>query len=146
MDMVWFSRFRRGGGQLGLLDWETGTGIHTWDDVSDPGRVGERLIKGFTGRAPSDRWARTLNNLVHWTTGAAWGAQFGLLCRSSGRRRWTLSLLLGPTVWLTSYLVLPLAKIYKPLWKYDAETLARDFTAHLMYGSVTAATFAALTR
>jgi hypothetical protein len=24
--------------------------------------------------------------------------------------------------------------LYKPIWKYDAETLAKDLSAHLVYG------------
>jgi hypothetical protein len=32
-----------------------------------------------------------------------------------------------------------LAKLYEPIWKYDAKTLANDLSAHLVYGLVTAA-------
>ena len=31
--------------------------------------------------------------------------------------------------------------IYKPIWKYDAKTLARDLSAHLAYGAGTGAAF-----
>jgi hypothetical protein len=36
--------------------------------------------------------------------------------------------------------------VYKPMWEYDARTLAKDFTAHLVYGATTSAAFAALAR
>jgi hypothetical protein len=51
---------------------------------------------------------------------------------------------LGPAVWLAGYVVLPLAKVYKPIWEYDAQTLRDDLSAHVVYGIVTATTFAAL--
>jgi hypothetical protein len=37
--------------------------------------------------------------------------------------------------------VLPLVKLYKPIWEYDRTTLAKDLSAHLVYGIGTAAAF-----
>ena len=45
----------------------------------------------------------------------------------------------------SSYAVLPLAKLYKPIWEYDRKTLAKDLSAHLAYGLATAAAFRLLT-
>jgi hypothetical protein len=42
--------------------------------------------------------------------------------------------------------ILPLVGVYKPIWAYDAQTLANDLSAHLVFGSTTSAVFAALTR
>jgi hypothetical protein len=42
--------------------------------------------------------------------------------------------------------VLPLAKVYLPIWDYDARVLGKDLSAHLLYGVVTGITFAAVTR
>ena len=39
------------------------------------------------------------------------------------------------------HIVLPLAHLYKPMWEYDAATLARDLSAHLLYGATTAVVF-----
>jgi hypothetical protein len=50
----------------------------------------------------------------------------------------------GAGVWGTSYVVLPAAGLYKPIWEYDRVTLAKDRSAHLLYGTTTAATFAVL--
>lgn len=47
----------------------------------------------------------------------------------------------GVGVWATGYVVLPEAGLYKPIWKYDAKTLARDLSAHLAYGAGTGVTF-----
>ena len=58
----------------------------------------------------------------------------------------TRNVLLGPAVRLAGCVVLPLAKVYKPIWEYDAQTLRKDLSAHVLYGTVTAAAFAALAR
>jgi hypothetical protein len=41
---------------------------------------------------------------------------------------------------------LPEAGLYKPIWEYDATTLARDLTAHLGYGAGTGTAFWLLAR
>jgi hypothetical protein len=146
MDLVLFTRYRRGGGTQKVLAWETAEGVDTWEKASGPGRVGQLMLRFLSGREPPDRWARPTTDLVHWMTGIGWGAQFGLLNNRSRRYQWEGALLLGPTAWLTSYIVLPLAKVYKPIWEYDAKTLAQDLSAHMVYGAVAAATFAGFTR
>jgi hypothetical protein len=143
MDLVWFGRYRRGGGEQGLIAWETAQGLDKWDDASAPGKLGRRVVEAVTHRELPDRWARPMTNLVHWTTGLAWGAQYGIV---ASRRSWKAGLALGPVVWLTSYVVLPLAGLYKPIWEYDAKTLAKDLGAHMAYGVSAGVTFAALTR
>jgi hypothetical protein len=146
MDVIEFARYRRGGGTEKLLGWETADGVETWDNASGPGQFGKRLAERLSGREMPDHWARSTTNLVHCATGLGWGAQFGLLNGSSRRHQWELALLLGPTVWLAGYVILPLAKVYKPIWEYDGATLAKDLSVHMAYGAVTAATFGALTR
>ncbi len=146
MDGVLYARYRRGGGQQGPVAWETAEGVDKWDDASAPGQVGRRIVEGFTRRELPDGGARTMTNIVHWATGLAWGAQFGILAGSTRGRRWTLGLLFGPLVWLASYVLMPLAGLYKPIWEYDAKTLAKDLSAHMVYGATTGVTFAALTR
>jgi hypothetical protein len=44
-------------------------------------------------------------------------------------------------VWAGGYVVLPQLGVYKPIWKYDLETLGKDLSAHLVFGSATAAAF-----
>ena len=146
MDLVWYSRYRRGGGEQGPLAWETAQGVDTWDDAPAPGQVGRRLVEGFTQRPLPDSSARTATNVMHWLTGLVWGAQFGIVAGSRPTRRSALGLLWGPVVWLAGYLLLPLAKLYKPIWEYDDTTLAKDLSAHLVYGAATGLAFGALTR
>jgi hypothetical protein len=145
MDLVWFARYKRDGGKDGFWAWETGANISSWDDVSAPGQVGRRLAEGFLQRELPDRWARLTNNVVHWVYGMAWGAQYGVVAGSApqpARAWWGVGL--GPVVWGSGYVVLPLAKLYKPIWEYDGATLAKDLSAHMAYGTTTGAVFAAL--
>lgn len=44
-------------------------------------------------------------------------------------------------MWTADYIVLPLAKVYKPMWEYDVPTLAKDLSAHLVYGVGTSLAF-----
>lgn len=62
------------------------------------------------------------------------------------RVRWWSGIAFASIVWLSDYVVLPLAKVYRPLWEYDAETLADDYSAHVVYGTTTSAAFAVLAR
>jgi hypothetical protein len=146
MDLVEFRRYRRGGGHDRLIAWETAQGVTKWENASAPGQFGKRIAEAATRRELPDRWARTVTNGIHWATGIAYGVGFGLLVGDSKRRRLTLSLLLGPTAWLTGYLILPLAQVYEPIWNYDATTLAKDLGTHVVYGCVTVATFTVLMR
>ena len=146
MDAVEYRRYRQGGGTESFVPWETAQAVNKWPDASAPGQFGKHLVERLTGRELPDRWARTTTNVVHWATGLGWGAQFGLVNAISGRHRVALSVLLGPTAWLSGYVILPLAQVYKPIWDYDRATLAKDLGGHMAYGSVTSATFAALAR
>jgi hypothetical protein len=40
--------------------------------------------------------------------------------------------------------VLPLLGVYEPIWKYDLGTLEQDLSAHLVFGTATAAAFGVL--
>ena len=73
-----------------------------------------------------------------------WGAQYGIVAGSRPRRRFS-GLVLATVVFLSGYAVLPLAKLYKPIWKYDAKTLGKDYAGHLAFGISTATAFSVLT-
>jgi hypothetical protein len=146
MDLLWYERYRREGGKDSFWKWEFGDGIKDWDEASAPGQLG-RKVEGFLlRRRPPQTWARSTTNLVHWATGAGWGLQFGLIVSKASRRRWMLGLSLGPAAWLSSYVVLPLAKVYKPIWDYDPRTLEKDLSAHMVYGVATGIAFSVVTR
>jgi len=143
MDLLWFYRYKRGGGASGLLEWEFSVGVTDWDKAPAPAQVGKRLYEGlFQRELPAERAALT-TNIMHWGYGLAWGALYGLVAGSVCLPRIRSGLAFGATVWTSDYVVLPLAKVYKPIWEYDAATLARDLSAHLVYGVATAAVFSA---
>jgi len=54
---------------------------------------------------------------VHWATGVGWGVQYSALAVITSRLRWARALALGPVVWLLGDVVLPLAKVYNPIWE-----------------------------
>jgi len=47
----------------------------------------------------------------------------------------------GAAVWVSDYLTLPAAGLYKPIWEYDSKTLAKDLGGHLAYGAGTGVAF-----
>jgi hypothetical protein len=146
MDALLYLRYRRGGGTQGPYEWEFSAGVKGWEDVSAPGLVGKRLLESLRGRQSPDKWARSTQNIMHWATGMGWGGQYGVLMGAWNRLPWTGGLVFGPLVWLTGYAVLPVAKIYQPIWDYDAKTLAKDLSAHLAYGVTAGVVCAALAR
>lgn len=143
MDVVSFLQFRKGGGKQRFVDWESGADIETWADASAPGHVGQRVVEGFLQRKLPASRSRVTNNTVHWATGLAWGAAFGVLAGAK-RRHPAWGALLGSTAWLTSYAVLPATGLYKPITEYDVPTLAKDLGTHLVYGLATSSAFGAL--
>jgi hypothetical protein len=140
MDTVRYVKYRRGGGQDSPLAWEFGP-VDSWEQAPDPGQVTKRLIEGFTQREIPDRWAWLTSTLTHWAYGSAAGALYGVLAGSMRRPHALYGLPFGATVWVSGYVVLPEAGLYKPIWDYDAKTLASDLSAHLAYGAGTGAAF-----
>jgi hypothetical protein len=143
MDALAYARYRLDGGTSGALQWEFG-GIDNWKEASAPGQVGRRLAEAWTGKPLSARYADLTNNLVHWGFGIQWGAAYGLVAASIDRPFWVLGPVYGAAVWSFGYVVLPLGHFYKPIWQYDPETLAKDLSSHLVYGTATALTFTVL--
>jgi len=146
MDALLYARYRRGGGTEGFLAWETSAGLADWDGAPAPAIVGKRLVEGLFGIELSPRWARLTNNVTHWGYGKVLGAQYGMVVGTTGVTRAWHGPALGTQAFANSYIVLPLAKLYQPIWEYDAKTLARDYSAHLVYGITAAFTFRMLAR
>jgi hypothetical protein len=144
MDLLLYSRYRRGGGTDSLWQWEFAADVTNWEQASAPGKVGEKMERFVTGQQPPDAWARPTTNLVHWATGISWGVQYGLLACKTSDVPWLRALALGPVAWLSSYVILPLLGVYKPIWDYDTRTLRDDLSAHVVFGTATSAVFAAL--
>jgi hypothetical protein len=140
MDALLYVRYRRGGGENNPEAWEFSADIADWDQAPAPAQVGKRLIEGlFQVELPPSR-ARLTNNVTHWGYGMLAGLQYGVIAGSLRRPRIVCGLPFGATVWATGYVILPAAKLYQPIWEYDRRTLAKDLSAHLVFGLGTAAT------
>jgi hypothetical protein len=145
MDAVRYLRYRRTGGKDSPVAWEFGP-VPSWDQAPDPGQVAKRLIEGFTQRELPDRWAWLTSTVMHWGYGSASGALYGVVAGSLSKPRVIYGVPFGAAVWASSYITLPAAGLYQPIWKYDARTLAEDLSAHLAYGAGTGTAFWLLTR
>ncbi|MFN2591966.1 MAG: hypothetical protein ABR532_03920 [Candidatus Dormibacteria bacterium] len=140
MDLGWFLKHRAQGGQEGLLSFQFG-GPSLWEEVPAPAQVGKRLYEGFRQRPLDERWARTTNNVMHWGYGMGWGALFGVIAGSVRVPRLLGGSAFGTAVWGSSYVLMPIAGLYKPIWTYRPAELAPDLAAHIAYGVGTAVAF-----
>lgn len=140
MDLLWYRRFRAGGGSQEFVAWETSEGTEGFNDAAAPARTA-KAVADLVGVHLPESSARTMNNVVHWGTGIGWGEAHGVATSVLG----TSSPLLGPVTavvaWATSYAVLPLLGVYKPMREYDRETLRQDLTAHLAFGAALGVTY-----
>jgi hypothetical protein len=137
MDGLLFLRYRRGGGRTAFTPWEFSSGLSDWAQAPAPAQVGKRLYEGLFERELAPRRAALVNNITHWSYGILGGVQYGIVAGET-RRRALLGLPFGATVWAAGYVVLPATGLYQPIWEYDRVTLAKDLSAHLLYGLATA--------
>lgn len=138
MDVVLFVRYRRDGGRSSPEDWEFSKGLSGWEDAPAPAQVGKRLTEGLFQVELPPTSAPLVNDMTHWAYGILNGALYGLVAGSLPKQRDSFGLPFGALVWAGDYVILPAAKLYEPIWEYDLQTLARDLSAHLVYGLATA--------
>jgi hypothetical protein len=98
--------------------------------------MGRKIIAAVTGADPPVERAAAISNTMHWAYGTSLAAAYAL---AFPRPPWWGGLALGAGVWASDYITLPLAGVYKPIWRYEAATLAKDLSAHLVFGMATAA-------
>jgi hypothetical protein len=146
MDALWFARYRRSGGDSKVAKWEFSLDVSSWDQAPAPAQVGQRLVEGLFKREIPVSRAGLVNNITHWGYGMVGGLQYGIVVGSLDHPRIRYGAPFGASVWGASYVVLPAVKLYKPIWEYDFKTLAKDLSAHLTYGIVTATAFELLSR
>ncbi len=113
----------------------------TWDDAPAPAQVGRKALRLVGVEVARDR-IPLLTNVVHWSYGTFWGAVYGVAYALGVEAPWLVTgIVFGLLVWLFGYVVLPLLRVYDPIWKYDAKTLALDASYHLVFGIGVAAAF-----
>jgi uncharacterized membrane protein YagU involved in acid resistance len=145
MDATLYRRYRGGGGTDGFWGWETSEGPTSWENAPAPALAAKRILDRVLGHEVSPRYVRLLGNVTHWGFGLAAGAGYGLILGSRRAPPVWEGLPFGAAVWISGYLVLPELGVYKPIWKYDLETLWEDLSVHLVFGTATAAAFRVLT-
>lgn len=133
MDLLWYARFKRGGGSDPFIDWETSKGLEGYEDAPAPARTA-KAVAGLAGIDLPEASARATNNAVHWVTGIGWGKAHGVAVSVLGTANPLLGLGTGVVAWVTSYMVLPRLGVYKPITEYDSDVLWRDLSAHLVFG------------
>jgi Protein of unknown function (DUF1440) len=146
MDALLFARYRHHGGTTRFSRWEFSSGLSSWEEAPAPAQVGRRLVEGLFQLRLDPTHVPLVNNLTHWAFGMLSGAQYGLVAASLPAPRVRYGLSFGASVWASGYVVLPAAKLYEPIWKYDRDTLAKDLSAHLVYGLATASAMRGLSR
>jgi hypothetical protein len=146
MDASLYWRYRHGGGGASFPKWESSEGLASWEKAPAPALVAKKLLERVFGREVSPRYARVLNNATHWGYGIATGVGYGFLVGPRRKPQVWFGLPFGAAVWGSGYAVFPQFGVYEPIWKYDAETLGKDLSAHLIFGTATAGAFALLTR
>jgi uncharacterized membrane protein YagU involved in acid resistance len=136
MDLLWYSRYRRDGGDSAFREWEFAREVRSWEDAPAPGQVGRKIIRTVSGSDVPVEYAPALSNVVHWAYGVSWTVAYGVLAGARNARRplWH-GPAFGAAVWSSDYVTLPLAGVYKPIWKYDARTLYDDLSAHVVFGT-----------
>jgi len=144
MDASLYRRYRHGGGDAAFAGWESSDGLVSWDEAPGPALLGKLVLERVFKHEVSPRYARALNNATHWGYGLAAGAGYGLLAGSRRKPAVWLGLPFGATVWASGYAVLPQLGVYEQIWKYDLKTLWNDLSAHLVFGTTTAAAFSLL--
>src|SRR4051795_4093182 len=78
MDLLWYSRARRGGSDAAFLRWEVVRDLQTWDDAPAPGQVGRKIVATVTGADPPVARAAAISNVMHWAYGTSWAAAYAL--------------------------------------------------------------------
>ena len=139
MDLLWYGRYRRGGGaragEVGVLRRceDVGAGAR-------PRHRRETAVRGAVPAGASGGAGALVNNLTHWGYGIASGATYAVVAGSLAVPRLAYGLPFGAGVWLAATSCFG-GQLYAPIWEYDGKTLAKDLSAHLVYGLGTALAF-----
>lgn len=141
MDLVWFKRYKDGGGDSSFTDWEFSASTNSFEDASAPGKAAQKITNAVGVDLP-DEAAGTTTNVMHWLTGIGYGLSHGLL--QHDRNPILGGLTTGLAAFTNSYVMMGALGIYKPIWEYDAEALWKDASAHVAFGLATGFTYNAL--
>jgi hypothetical protein len=107
-------------------------------------RAAERAAR-LAGRSIPEQRKDVAGQLVHYATGAAFGALFGILARRVPLPALAAGALYGAVVWAANdELLVPALGLSRRPWEYPASTHAKALASHLVYGTAAGAGFRAL--
>lgn len=107
-------------------------------------RTAERAA-ALLGRSIPEARKRAAGEVVHYATGAAFGALYGVAARRIGLPALLGGALYGAAVWLLNdEALVPALGLARRPWDYPASTHAKALAAHVVYGAATEAGFRAL--
>lgn len=116
MDLIWYRRHRRTGGESGFDQWEFSTSFESYEEAPAPAKVGNDSSKVFFRPSSPQRLSGLLNNTVR-------GTAHGFVAGSIRAPELVSGPATGATAWAAAYTVLGSADLYKPIWEYDAKVL-----------------------
>lgn len=143
MDRLWYQRYRDGGGDEPFVSWERSRDTTSFEEAPAPAKLGKRVANMLGIEVPESA-AGTVNDLVHWLTGVGYGALMQGLVIHDRRNPAASGLATGVAAWANAYVLMGALGLYEPIWEYDAETLKKDLSAHLVFGGATALTYRVL--
>lgn len=143
MDLIWYRRYRDGGGEDDFRSWEFATSTESFDEADAPGQVAHKVAAAVDIELPQES-AGKATNVMHWLTGSGYGALHALLHHDRGVIGG--GILTGLGAFANSCASLGALGTYKPIWECDGEPLRKDLGAHLAFGAATGLAYAALTR
>ncbi len=107
-------------------------------------RAAERAASAAGTSLPRDRMGAA-SEAVHYATGTAFGAAFGMLAPRVGLPAVVAGPLYGIVVWLLNDEgLVPALGLSKKPWEYPASTHAKALASHLVYGAATGAGYGLL--
>ena len=132
---------RPAGARPAFVPWETSDGVESWEERTSTG-TGRQARARDRDQARGPRRATREPSTTSCTggSGSVPAPPTGLLAGSRRPGIWW-GPPFGAAVWASGYVVLPLLGVYQPIWTYDRTTLEKDLSAHLVFGTATAATY-----
>jgi hypothetical protein len=107
-------------------------------------RAAERAA-ALAGRSLSERQKGAAGEAIHYGTGAAFGAIFGVLAARMSAPAIVAGALFGVAVWLLNdETLVPTLGLSKKPWEYPASTHAKALASHLVFGTATGTGFGLL--
>ena len=110
-----------------------------WEKAPAPAQLARRVVEGVFQHEVSPERITFFTNAVHWGYGTAMGAVYALGESSLRERPAVHGPLYGLGVWASSYATLVPLGLYEWPWHYRAQSIAKDVSYHLVYGSGVAA-------